>query len=462
VAAATRTLAIVAVLCAARFAYAQVPDDAEPEPPAATEPEAPAPPPPMADATDGSAAGSATAEPTVDEADRRYRMYRANLDDLPEMPLTDQQIIGSPTHWKIEDVEVRTSYLSQYGHGYQSQDGTPRGTAGSEAMNIIEPWTLFHLRQNDHIVHEVMIPVDVLTHASPNVGYWFYQNPDAITSASRHNVSGDIDVRTTITESPVDTVTTHVKFHAEEPLASGLVGGGYTRHLADDNATLGVSGSFTIDGFDLHDVAGDYLGKSTRETGNVNLTASQLLSPTTVVDGIYALTLQAGQLDADNGWEAVPLTNGSITSEVFPHERTRQAFAARIAQNIPWTGTTLKASYRYYTDSFDVHAHTVEVDAYQYIVPWLYVRGSYRFHTQTAVDFFTTRLMFPIVAPYYTADSDLAAFDANEWTAQVVIVRDRAPSWLKRWRLTAEVMEYWRTNDLRITMVSLSAGKSLL
>jgi hypothetical protein len=451
VAAATRALAIVVVLWASRLAYAQVPDDAD----AAEGP---------ADGSAGSAdgsAGSAAPEPPIDGAERQYHIYRANLDDLPEMPLTDSEIIGSPTHWKVEDVEVRTAYLSQYGHGYQSQDGTPRGTAGSEAMNIIEPWTLFHLRQNDHIVHEVMIPVDVLTNASPNVGYWFYQNPDAITSASRHNVSGDIDVRTTITESPVDTVTTHVKFHAEEPLASGLVGGGYTRHLADDNATLGVSGSFTIDGFDVHDVAGDYLGKSTRETGNLNFTASQLLSPTTVVDGTYALTLQAGHLDADNGWEAVPLSNGSIIGEQFPHERTRQAVAARIAQNIPWTGTTLKASYRYYTDSFDVHAHTVELAAYQYIVPWLYVRGSYRFHTQTAVDFFTTRLMFPIATPYYTADSDLAAFDANEWTAQVVIVRDRAPSSLKRWRLTAEVMEYWRTNDLRITVVALSAGKSL-
>jgi hypothetical protein len=422
----TNALAVAAiVVCASRVAHAQ-PDEPEPPPPPPAGSDAPLPPAPAT---------------------------RPDLSDLPDMPLTDAQIIGADANaWKVEDVQFRTAYLSQYGHGFQSQDGS-LGAAGSEAMHVEEFWGLFDIRQNDHIVHEVMIPVDIITAASPDA-------VDAISTASRTNESVDVDVRTTITASERDTYTTRLKFHIEEPLSGGTIGAGYVRHLADDNATLGVDANLNVDGFDQHNDHGTYLGKVARETANANITGSQLLSPTTVVEGAYGATYQHGVLDP-SGWNAVPVADGTIVSEKFPDHRFRQDFTARLSQIIPFTRTTLKVWYRYYMDDFDVHAHTVEVDGYQYLVPWLYLRGSYRYHTQDAVDFFTTRLMSATAAPFYTADSDLAAFDANEWTAQLVVVRGRAPSALKPWTLSAEVMQYWRTNDLRITMVSLSAGRTL-
>lgn len=379
-----------------------------------------------------------------------------DLDHTEEMPLTDEQIIGHEgSDWTFEDAELRTAYLSQYGHGFQSQDGSV-GAAGSEAMHIFEPWLLFDLRQNEHVTHQIMIPIDIITAASPDA-------VDAISTASRSNESADIDVRTTIRPNDVDQFTTRVRLHAEEPLASGLVGAGYVRHLADDNATIGVDANFDIDGFDNRDVHGKYHGKVARETANANVTASQLLSTTTVVDATYGITYQHGTLDPSS-WNAVPETIGPTVSdlgELFPDHRLRQAVAARISQIIPPTRTTLKVWYRYYTDDFQLHAHTVEVDGYQYVLPWLYVRGSYRYYTQTGADFFTTRLTSPIdmTAPR-TSDSDLAPFDAHEWSAQAVVVRGRAPDALKAWQLSAEVLHYWRTNDLRITTVALSAGRS--
>jgi hypothetical protein len=159
----------------------------------------------------------------------------------------------------------------------------------------------------------------------------------------------------------------------------------------------------------------------------------------------------------------VPLANGQLISETFPDHRLRQDWTARISQNIPWTASTLKVWYRYYRDDFSVRAHSVEADAYQYIVPWLYLRGSYRFHTQTAVDFFTTDLPLSSNLNYpHTADSDLAAFDAYEWTAEVVFLRGRAPGALRPWTFSAEVLHYWRTNDLQLTTVSLTAQRTFL
>jgi hypothetical protein len=324
---------------------------------------------------------------------------------------------------------------------------------GSEAMWLLEPWALVTLRQSDRVTHEITIPVDVITAASPDA-------VDATTSASRRNESVDVEVRTTIKQSDRDTLTTRVSAHYEEPLSSGTLGAGWRRSFADDNATFGASANISFDGFDNHDHYGDYLGKTAREAANANVSASQLLSPTTVLDGSYGVTYQHGTLD--NGWNAVPVAGGTLTDERLPRDRVRHALTVRLAQHVPATRSTFKTWYRAYADDFGLVAHSVEVAGYQYLTSWLYVRASYRFHHQTGVDFFTTGLaMAPSPSLLRTADSDLAPLSANEWSLQLAIVRGRAPSCLRAWSLSAEVMRYWRTNDLQITALALGVGRQL-
>ena len=376
-------------------------------------------------------------------------------------PLSDADIISTAADkdWKIEEVELRTSYYTQSGHGFQSQDGSP-GSAGSEALSIYEPWAMFRIRQNDRVTHEITIPVDIITAASPNA-VDAYKGVDAMSTASQRNESADLDIRTTIKVTDVDTITTRFTAHGEEPLGSGTAGAGYRRSLADDNATIGINGSMTIDLFDIRDHLGDFHGKTDRITSNANVSASQLLSPTTVVDGSYGITYQHGTLDP-SGWNAVPVSDGTIVDEQLPHARTRHAWSVRLAQRIPQTDSTLKLSYRYYLDDFGVRAHTIEVDGYQYLVPWLYVRASYRFHHQTGASFFTTDMpVSQTVLDPRTSDSDLAPFDAHEWSASIVVVRGRAPAGLRAWSLAAELLHYWRTNDLQVSTVSLSLGRTL-
>ena len=372
---------------------------------------------------------------------------------------TDADIIGTADKdWHVDDVELRTSLYTQTGHGFQSQDGSP-GAAGSEAMTIFEPWALFRIRQNDKVTHEITLPVDIITAASPNAVDAF-KGIDAMSTASQRNESADLDIRTTIKATDVDTFTTRFTAHGEEPLGSGTAGAGYRRSLADDNATIGINGSLTLDLFDIRDHLGGFHGKTDRVTTNANVSASQLLSPTTVIDGGYGITYQHGTLDP-SGWNAVPVSDGTTVDEILPHSRVRHAWSARLAQRIPQTDSTVKLSYRFYLDDFGVHAHTVELDAYQYLVSWLYVRASYRFHHQTGADFFTTDMPVTTSMAVRTADSDLAPFDAHEWSAQVVVVRGRAPAGWRAWSIAAEVMHYWRTNDLQVTTTSLSLGRTL-
>ena len=361
---------------------------------------------------------------------------------------SDAQILGSDPGWRVEDVQLRTSYIHQRGHGYQSQDG-PQAGPGSEAMTIIEPFALITLRQSATVVHEITIPVDVITAASPDA-------VDATTSASRRNEAVDLDVRSTFKQSDTDTLTTRLMAHYEEPLSSGAIGAGWRHSLADDNAAIAISGNLSIDGFDNHDQFGNYLGKTLRDTVNLNASASQLLSPTTVLDGGYGGTLEHGTLT--NGWNAVPILGLHPAGDFVPHDRARHAISARLAQHVPQTHSTIKLWYRFYADSWGIVGHTIEVDAYQYVLPWLYVRAGYRYHHQTAADFFTTGLVPPVASDTLrTSDSDLARLSAHEWSVQVSTVHARG----RAWSLSGEVMRYTRSNDLAITAVALTVGRLL-
>lgn len=366
---------------------------------------------------------------------------------------TDADIIGTDPGWRVETADLRVAYLTQDGHGYQSQDG-PTSGPGSEAMWLIEPWGHFRIRQNRRVVHEVTIPVDIVTAASADA-------VDAVSTASLRNVAADIDVRTSIQRSDVTTLTTRVAAHVEEPLSSGTVGAGWRRSLADDNAQLSLDGSLTIDGFDRRDQTGRYYRKSSRGTASLNVGFAQLLSPTTAFDASYGITQQWSTLAQT--WNAVPVDGAEPDGERLPRARLRQAASARIAQRVPLTNSTLKARYRYYRDDFEIVAHTVDAAAYQYLTPWLVLRLGARFHRQTAAAFFTTGRPAedkgkdgPV-----TADSDLAAFDARELSAELMLLRAREPRGLRAYSFSAEVLRYWRTNDLHITAVALSIGRAL-
>jgi hypothetical protein len=359
----------------------------------------------------------------------------------------DDQIIGD-RGWAVEDVELRTTFLAQSGRGFQSQDDGP---PGKESMTIVQPSALITVRQSENVVHQLALPIDAITAASPDA-------VDATSSASRFNIAGDFDLRSTIKLDGDDTLSTRFVAHAEEWIGGGMIGAGWKRSLADDNASISVNGTFGLDVFDDHDHFGSYLGKTTRVTGSVHAGGSQLLSPTTVLDGSYGATYQRGSLRT--GWNAVPVENGALEDEVFPRGRLRHSLTARVSQRIPVTNSTAKLRVRGYADSFGLRAGSIEASVYQYIVNWLYVCGSYRYYHQNGVEFYTESLPLGFDdTTLRTSDSDLAPMSANEFTLSLSTVRGRGP--LGKWSASAELFRYQRSNDLQITAVSLGLGRVL-
>jgi hypothetical protein len=395
----------------------------------------------------GAAAAPASAQ--VDP-DREPSAARPPADDADDADAEK----SSPDDPIITRFDLRFGWFEQDGHGYQSQTNY-QGFPGSESATIAQPMALFRIRQGPHIQHTVVIPVDVVTAASPDA-------LDSISGASRRNESAGVDVATTIT-SGVNDFAIRWGAHFEEPLRAGSWGAGWTRHLAEDNATVTLSGNATFDYFDNIDQEGLTDGQRSRISVNANLGGSQILSPTTLVDGSYGYTYQTGLLEQT--WNAVP--RGIIQpplGEKFPHVRSRHAFFGRVAQIIPPTRTTLKLAYRYYVDDFGLSAHTVEVRAYQYLTRFLVVRGSWRRHTQTAVDFYTedaSRLMEGPLSPR-TSDSDLAAFDADELGVKLMLVPGRVPwAWLRPHSFALSYQRYTRDNGLHMDVLGIEWGREL-
>lgn len=360
--------------------------------------------------------------------------------------------------WGFEEMRYFFGFFWQDGKGLQSQAG-PVGGAGSEKTWIIEPLASFTFRTNRQIKHTVVFPIDIVSAASPDA-------LDAISTASEYNQALSLDIGSTF--SPNQYVDFGFRWgpHFEETLRSFFAGPSLTFHFLEDNTVVGVSGYIVADAFDPIQPNGKDAGQDTRMTLNGNLSLTQVLSPTTLFDASIGVTTQSGVLQ--NTWNSVityaaPDQEGPSVyreAELFPENRFRSAFFLRLSQHIPASHTTAKASYRLYADENAVIANTGQVEIFQYLFPWLYMRVHGRLHVQPAIDFWVPSLEAPISGPR-TSDSDLATFVSREAGLRLVLLRDQAPLAIRgRDSIDIGYLHYERSNDMKIDFGSVGYARS--
>ena len=353
--------------------------------------------------------------------------------------VSDDEIIGEAEGWGLEVFSLSFTYLDQQGRGYQSKAGALEGGLGSEATTIVAPTLYAKIRQSDDVRHHIYVPVDLVTSASTNA-------LDAISSASAVTEAADLDITTEVDVN--DDVGVAVKYgiHWEEPMTSLFLGGGTELRMAENNSVLRFDLLGIVDMFDTLLPTGADIGLGVKVTGGANVSFSQLLSPTTIAWLGYGLTFQKGTLETT--YNSVPIEGGGRTNEMFPETRLRHAWTVRIAQHIPYMRATVRAGYRFYIDDIGIRAHTVDAKLYQYLGPWLLAEASYRFHNQTAAEFFKTSVPvdFDTEQPR-TADSDLAAFTAHELGGRVLVLfNPKGSAIFKNEHFSLGYSRYWRPN----------------
>ncbi len=219
---------------------------------------------------------------------------------------------------------------------------------------------------------------------------------DAITSASAASgASGDA-----FTEKRVEGGVLYMhrlknfrlggggRYSTEPDYQSSFVNLRLEAELAQRNTTLSLN---VARGSDHLDNSGSQGGlssvlKGSLATNMVSISASQILSPQSIVSLSYDLMYLDGF--QENIYRTV-VAGGMVQSERVPDTRLRQAVAANLRYHLPLTNTTMVAAYRFYKDDWDILSNAPEARAIQgFLGDRAELHLSYRYYRQRSSYFY--------------------------------------------------------------------------
>jgi hypothetical protein len=151
---------------------------------------------------------------------------------------------------------------------------------------------------------------------------------------------------------------------------------------------------------------------------------SQILGPNLVVGAsVDVSTLRGYQ---SNPYRQAIVGNG-LVAERHPTERTREAFAGSLRYYVAPSHTTLIGAYRYYRDTWDVHAHTPEARVVQEVGDHVDVTLGYRYYTQDGAYFFRTHYPAddPGLTQFVTDDVKLSSFTGHTFEGKLGVLGEQ-------------------------------------
>jgi hypothetical protein len=192
--------------------------------------------------------------------------------------------------------------------------------------------------------------------------------------------------------------------YSHEPDYKSYTGGlSLNREVWDRSGTVGVNLAFSHDDIQPPPPQSD----KDLNVWFAGVGYTQALSPTTLGQLVYETYFQKGFI-------ANPyLAHGSLGREDVPTQRLRHAMAARIAQYLPRATLGVQVHYRLYYDQYSLFetgpwgilGHTLEGRVSKSLGPNVELRGIYRFHTQSAANFWCNTIV--------SMGGDIACYDMS-------------------------------------------------
>jgi hypothetical protein len=181
--------------------------------------------------------------------------------------------------------------------------------------------------------------------------------------------------------------------------------------LNQRNTTLTFGGAFT------HDLitASTLPGEETKDTVDAMLGLNQTIDLRTLL----TLNLTYGHVSGylSDPYKVVEL-NGQLVSERRPDSKDKFIVYGAITRHVVAARGSVEASYRWYDDSFGVHADTLGLAWYQKIGTSLTVRPALRYYRQSAAEFYGYR--FDGAPEFYSSDYRISAFDSLGYGLKVI------------------------------------------
>jgi hypothetical protein len=176
--------------------------------------------------------------------------------------------------------------------------------------------------------------------------------------------------------------------------------------------------------------------RAKKRTNDVIVGVTQLLDPRTSVTFNLSWGRQRGYLSdpyklVQKSTEIIPGVSLPLTfAENRPAEREKWIALAVFNQAFPEMKGAVDFSYRYYHDTFETDAHTIDVGWFQNVGERVILRPSVRFYQQSAAEFYRYRLDGTSITPtsgaprpggpYYSSDYRLSAMRTYTFGFKVV------------------------------------------
>jgi hypothetical protein len=277
---------------------------------------------------------------------------------------------------------------------------------------------------------------------------------DAISGASRPiSSAGDAFSEFRKTRQQVDTDVAWRGLHGgyyvsdEKDYFAQKISAGASRELFGNNLKLDVGGSYGWDDvqpFEDADAGGPESRKTTRHWSVV---ATQVATPTTVVQGGVENSRVHGL--QHNPYRTVWVA-GERLPELHPAERSRWDAFLKVNRYLPGRAA-LNLDYTVYRDDWGIASQTLGAKLHQYLGSDFVVRYRYRFYSQSPADFWREDYTEPGgVDGLRTGDYRMGDFDAHLFGTRISWSLDHGPfgiGALEGVRAHVKVERYFNSNN---------------
>ncbi len=151
-------------------------------------------------------------------------------------------------------------------------------------------------------------------------------------------------------------------------------------------------------------------GTASRNTFVGSFSYSQIINKNFQVMFLADVVQQQGYLSLP--FHRVYFKDGSVHQENLPSSRFKLPLAVR-ANYFLGDKIILKSYYRYYTDNWGLHSHTLNIETPIKISPFFSVSPFCRFYSQTAINGFAAYGEHTATDQYYTSNFDDSKFNSN-------------------------------------------------
>lgn len=188
-------------------------------------------------------------------------------------------------------------------------------------------------------------------------------------------------------------ISTQFSYSGESDYISRGVALNYSRDFNQKNTTLNLGWSHDFDTIEKGNSPYSILfenGNLKKDSDEFIIGVNQLLGPKTILTANFEVGYANGYLG--DPYKGFWFYDGSGNPESRPGQRTKEIVYAGLTQFITPLDASVEGSYRFYTDSFGVTAHTVSLAWYQKLGRQVVVAPSFRYYYQTAADFYHVTL----------------------------------------------------------------------